>query len=178
MSAAHGRRYPISVVTEARQLAAGDWTPAEIAKVLNRRGIPVARDTVARWVKPDVHLRRNRTSLANARRARAAARLASADPWLRADATPEYKTARLLALDRLGVLDRAQIAAVLTIDFGAPINAAMVSAAIDSGCVPAPWRRADLRSVPDDAPARFAAEAVGVDERTVRRWRAEERRAS
>lgn len=140
MSAAHGRRYPITVVTQARQLAADEWTPTQITRLLNRRGIPVTRDTVTRWIDEKAHARRTRASADRLRRERAANRLEGSEPWLRSDAGCEYRMARLQVLVRAG-LPAEHVARVLTLDFGVPISGDVVRRVLDNGNPPAAWTR-------------------------------------
>lgn len=61
------RRHPPEIVTEALSLHDIGWTPAQIKKILNGRGITVSVSTICRWVDPD-QAERDRTRNREAQR--------------------------------------------------------------------------------------------------------------
>lgn len=134
MSQARGRRYDVATMQEARRLFDGGWSPHQIRQILLRRGLDVSRRTITRWVDPRAAERQREAD----RRAKAARRARSGS-WFRADATVEFRMARLRELAEVGV-PHTSAAKVLTLAFGVEVTEWMVRKALHDGTVPRPWR--------------------------------------
>jgi hypothetical protein len=130
---ARGRRHPITVVTRARELAAGGWGAEEIVRLLARDGVTVDARSVRRWT--DAKVRREYERHERERQARRA-RTAGTGPMGPRHATPEYKLARMRALRESAGLKDAQIARVMAHDFGDEISREMVARALADGVYP------------------------------------------
>ncbi len=120
-------------------MAKAGWSYYGITQVLNRRGIPVRESAVRRWVDGRIA---ERERLANRERRRTSAvsrKIAAGGPWIRADASPKYRMARLLALAEVGVR-AGQIAKVIHLDFGDVLTEHEVKRAVETGRPPRKWR--------------------------------------
>src|SRR4051812_36271863 len=94
---ARAKRHPMPVITEARRLAEGGWSPREVVRLLEQRGIVVSERSVARWADETIAERDRRECLARSRR-KAATRDGRLAGFLSGRATPEFKLARMRAL--------------------------------------------------------------------------------
>lgn len=125
----------------ARRLHADrGWGPRSIWRALVQSGVRVAESTVREWVDPAACARRREAGRIAARRKEAARRRASNGPWLRRDATVEYRMVRIEALVRAGVPDDL-IGRLLGLDFGTPLTEREVDAVLTTGEPPEHWRQ-------------------------------------
>jgi hypothetical protein len=130
---ARARRHPMTVVTRARQLVAAGWTAEGAARLLAREGVTVDARSVRRWTDRRVQAA---MELAEHDRTARKARQAGAGPMGPRHATPEYKLARMRALRERAGLKDAQIARVMTFDFGDVLSREMVRDALEHGRYP------------------------------------------
>lgn len=141
MSAVQGRgaRYSTAMVEEARRLYGdGDaWSPYQIAELFKRRGTPVNRRTIARWVDPDA-AHRQRAADAAAAAERRAERSDGRVVCLRPP-TGAWKWKRAQSLRRAGAPVGA-IATVMEFDFGDGVTADELRHAFDGNRPPRRWR--------------------------------------
>lgn len=108
------RRYTSREQVEAIRLREeGEWSVAEIARIMRRRGFDVSEGAVRMWVDPE-HAERQRDRDRQYRRRQRAAR---SEGRLRGNhSTPEMRAARVRAL-RVAGLSHSAIVKVMTLDF-------------------------------------------------------------
>lgn len=138
--AARGRKPTAEDVAYARRLAEGEWGLTSIHRLMRHRDIAVSESTVLEWIDPEYAERRREDGRRRGREREARRRRLSTEPWLRRDATVEYRMVRLEALARIG-LPRARIGAVLGLDFGTPLTEHEVARALATGTPPRRWRQ-------------------------------------
>lgn len=126
------------------------WGARTIWRTLVQSGVQVAESTVNEWVDPAACERRRAAGRMAARRKEAARRRASSAPWLRRDATVEYRMVRIEALVDSDIpLDA--IGRLLQLDFGTGLTATEIERVLETGEPPKRWRQ------PDERPARRTA---------------------
>lgn len=126
--------HPVAVMQTARRLREGGWTPAEIARVIEREyGVRVHVNTIRLWTNERSY-KRHRT---NDVKKKAADRAAAGGGRLRSNAKrPEFVRARILALRELGASHRL-ISDLLRFDMGLEITEEQVRYACNREQVPA-----------------------------------------
>lgn len=110
--------YPASLLAEARKLSTAGWTPTQIMRLFQERGIDPTPSlaTIQSWTNPKIHAGR----LRNAKRRNR--RQGAEEAKLRLySSTPEYLTAFVLALADAQVPVRS-IVKVLGVVTGEPWN--------------------------------------------------------
>ncbi len=139
-----GRKPTAQDIAYARRLAAGEWGLTSIHRLMRHRGVAVSESTVLEWIDPEYAERRREDGRRRGREREAQRRRLSTEPWLRRDATVEYRMVRLEALARAG-LSMTKIGVMLGLDFGTPLSEHEVARALETGEPPRRWRQSAAR---------------------------------
>lgn len=127
-----------ALMADAKRMYAAGWKPYTIWQLYRRRGHAVSANTVKEWCRPELAAKR-REAQRRRKNAKAAELTDGRMPtaWL----SPEWRLARMRALDRAGLSARA-IARVMSFDFpDSPLTEHQVRNALANDVVPRPLRR-------------------------------------
>lgn len=132
---ARGRRYPVTMVVRARQLREAEWSYGAIARLLQREtGHEIASSTIRLWLDQAAGDRQRawQRDFSKRRASASTGRLGGHE-----SATPEFRHARMVALDTLGV-SAGGIARVMNFDFRTALTEQQVRYALQTGRYPKP----------------------------------------
>lgn len=123
----------MAVVRRAQELVGAGWSYTEARDILVREGVSVDARSIARWTD-------QRAADASARSDEATTARRAAVNGSTGVGTgrerPEYKLARMRALREQAGLKDAQIARLMTFDYGEPMTREMVQLALENGRYP------------------------------------------